>query len=119
MTYEEQCRAFGQPGIPAHLAPLSGMVLETQQRRECERQIAEGQARILVWLAAQRREETRMTRRCLFTALAEVATTLQAECARICFSPHQIALTAIVERLDVIIDQILEEGVHEEDEPHG
>jgi hypothetical protein len=59
-----------------------------------------------------------MTKLTLFHALCEVADALQAEYCRLHFSPLQIALRAIVERVDVLIDQVLEEGVHEE-EPHA
>lgn len=52
-----------------------------------------------------------MTKRCLFVSLCELADSLQAECDRLCFSPAQIALAALVTRLDVVIDQILDEGV--------
>jgi len=55
-----------------------------------------------------------MTTQDLFAALADVATALQAEGDRLCFSPHTLALAAIVERLDVSIDQLLEDGVHDE-----
>jgi len=34
------------------------------------------------------------------------------------FSPHTLALEAIVERLDVLIDQVLEDGV-QDDAPPG
>lgn len=60
-----------------------------------------------------------MTKRCLFKALCEVADALQEECVRLDFSPHKLALEAICERLDVVIDTVLEEGVHEEEEPHA
>ena len=56
-----------------------------------------------------------MTKRGLFEALCEVADALQAEGDRLCFSPHKLALEAICERLDVVIDTVLEEGVHEEE----
>ncbi len=59
-----------------------------------------------------------MTKLALFQALAELADVLQAECVRVDFSPHKLALEALTDRLDVIIDQVLEEGVQEE-EPHG
>jgi hypothetical protein len=63
----------------------------------------------------RRGKETRMTKRALFSALCEVADALQAEGVRLDFSPHTLALEAICARLDVLIDQILEEGVHEEE----
>ena len=56
-----------------------------------------------------------MTKRQLFAGLCELADALQGECVRVDFSPHKLALEAIVERLDVLIDQILEEGVVEEE----
>lgn len=59
-----------------------------------------------------------MTKRQLFSSLCEVADALQEECVRVDFSPHKIALEAVVDRLDVVIDQVLEEGIHEE-ETHG
>ena len=55
-----------------------------------------------------------MTKRGLFEALCEVADALQAEGDRLCFSPHKLVLEAICERLDVVIDTVLEEGVREE-----
>jgi hypothetical protein len=36
----------------------------------------------------------------------------------LCFSPQKIVLEGIVERVDVLIDQVLEDGVQEE-ETHG
>jgi len=33
------------------------------------------------------------------------------------FSPHKLALEAIVERVDVLIDQVLEEGVQDDGPP--
>jgi len=54
-----------------------------------------------------------MTKRALFTCLCELADALQAEAARLDFSPHTLALEAIVERLDVLIDTVLEDGVQE------
>jgi len=56
-----------------------------------------------------------MTKLDLFHALCQVADALQAEGVRIDFSPHKLALEAITERIDVLIDTILEEGVHEEE----
>ena len=58
-----------------------------------------------------------MTRKTLFSALCAVADALQAECARIDFSPHKLALEAIVESLDVLIDTVLEEGVRDNEPP--
>jgi len=66
---------------------------------------------------ARRKEEARLTRKTLFSALCAVADALQAECARVDFSPHKLALEAICERIDTLIDQVLEEGVHEEEMP--
>jgi len=56
-----------------------------------------------------------VTKRQLFVDLCELADALQAEGDRLCFSPHKLALEAICERLDVVIDTVLEEGVHEEE----
>jgi hypothetical protein len=55
-----------------------------------------------------------VTTRDLFTRLCAVADALQAECVRLDFSPHKLALEAIRERLDRVIDQILDEGVTED-----
>lgn len=62
-----------------------------------------------------------MTKKYLFGALCEVADALQAECVRIDFSPHKLALEAITERLDVVIDEVLEATSldEKEDETHG
>lgn len=49
-----------------------------------------------------------MTKLALFQALCEIADALQAECVRVDFSPHKIALEAITDRLDVLIDDVLE-----------
>ena len=54
-----------------------------------------------------------MTKKALFSALCAVADALQAECVRLDISPHTLALEAIVESLDVLLDQILEEGVQD------
>lgn len=48
-----------------------------------------------------------MTKRDLFQALCEVTDALQAECVRVCFSPHKLALEALVDRLDVLIDDVI------------
>lgn len=58
-----------------------------------------------------------MTKRQLFTRLCELADALQAECVRVDFSPHKLALEALVERLDVLIDQVLEEGAQDDGPP--
>ena len=58
-----------------------------------------------------------MTRKMLFSALCAVADALQDECVRVDVSPHTLALEAIVERLDVVIDQILEDGVQDDGPP--
>lgn len=61
-----------------------------------------------------------MTKRCLFEALVRLANDLQAEGERLRFSPHKLALEAIAERLDVLLDTVRDEGIHEpEDETHG
>lgn len=52
--------------------------------------------------------ETRMTKLALFQRLCSLADALQEECVRVDFSPHKIALEAIVDRLDVLIDDIIE-----------
>lgn len=49
-----------------------------------------------------------MTKLALFTKLCDVADALQEECVRLDFSPHKLALEAITERLDVVIDAVLE-----------
>jgi hypothetical protein len=58
-----------------------------------------------------------MTKRRLFTTLCQLADTLQEECVRVDFSPHKLALEEIVERLDMLIDEVLEEGVRDEETP--
>lgn len=61
-----------------------------------------------------------MTTRVLFQQLCGLADALQAEGARLTFSPHKMALEQVVERLDALIDQVVEEGIHEEaEETHG
>lgn len=60
-----------------------------------------------------------MTKQALFTQLCDITTALAAEAERLRFSPHKLALEALRERLDVVIDQVLEEGVQEEDDTHG
>jgi hypothetical protein len=59
-----------------------------------------------------------MTQRTLFTQLCAITTDLAAECERLRFSPHKLALEALRERLDGVIDQILDEGVTEDPCPH-
>jgi hypothetical protein len=58
MTYQDVCLAYSQPGTPAPLAGLSGLVLDAQARAAREREIGLGQAQFLVWLAWQRRKPT-------------------------------------------------------------
>jgi hypothetical protein len=58
-------------------------------------------------------QETRMTKLSLFQALCSLADALQAECVRVDFSPHTIALEAIVDSVDRLIDTVLDEGVDE------
>ena len=58
-----------------------------------------------------------MTKLCLFSSLCSLADALQAECVRVDFSPHKLALEALVDRLDVLIDKILEEGIQRDDPP--
>ena len=62
-----------------------------------------------------------MTKFALFNQLCQITNALQEECARLRFSPHKLALEALQERLDAVIDQVLEEGVErgEEDETHA
>lgn len=57
-----------------------------------------------------------MTKRRLFAELCAITDALQEEGARLDFSPHKLALEAIRERLDVLIDQVLEEAIVEERE---
>ena len=56
-----------------------------------------------------------VTKRTLFTRLCELADALQEECVRVDFSPHKLALEAITERIDALIDEVLDEGVHDEE----
>lgn len=59
-----------------------------------------------------------MTKRTLCAQLCVIADALQAECARLDFSPHKLALEAITERLDRVIDDILEaKSLDEEETP--
>ena len=58
-----------------------------------------------------------MTKKYLFEALCDVADALQAECVRLDFSPHKLQLEAICERLDVVIDEILEAKTLDEEDP--
>jgi hypothetical protein len=58
-----------------------------------------------------------MTPLALFEALAAVTTDLVAECERLRFSPHKLALEALRERLDRVIDQVVAEGITEEEAP--
>ena len=62
-----------------------------------------------------------MTKLKLFQSLCDVADALQAECVRLDFSPHKLQLEAITERLDVVIDAVLEATSldEKEDETHG
>lgn len=67
-------------------------------------------------------EETRVTKRVLFTRLCAVADAIQAECVRgVDFSPHQLALEAILDGLDVLIDDVIDMRTEtlEEDDAHG
>lgn len=57
-----------------------------------------------------------MTTRTLFLTLAAITTDLQAETARLRLSPHRLALEALRERLDRVIDAIVDEGIVEERE---
>ena len=58
-----------------------------------------------------------MTKHALFTRLCSLADALQEECVRVDFSPHKLALEAITERVDTLIDEVLDDGVHDEEEP--
>lgn len=55
-----------------------------------------------------------MTTRSLLQALDSLAAALQARGARSPFAPAHITLTALVERLDALIDQLLDEGVQDD-----
>ena len=55
-----------------------------------------------------------MTTKTLFVTLSDLTTALQGECDRLRFSPHKLALEQLRERLDVLLDQIVDEGVQEE-----
>ena len=58
-----------------------------------------------------------MTKRQLFQQLCDLADALEDECDRVDVSPHQLALEQVVERLDVLIDAVLEEGVQDNGGP--
>lgn len=58
-----------------------------------------------------------MTPLYLFKALCGLADALQAECIEGDVSPHKLALEAIVQRLDVLIDAVVDEGIHEAGTP--
>lgn len=61
-----------------------------------------------------------METRELFAALSDITDALQAEAARLRFSPTRLALEALVARLDGLIDQVVDgagegsEGVREQ-----
>lgn len=57
-----------------------------------------------------------MTTRVLFLTLADVTTALAAECARLRFSAHKLALDSLRERLDALLDKVIDEGVHDDTE---
>jgi hypothetical protein len=57
MSYEELCYTLQQPGLPAHLSPVSPMVFAAQEKARREREIGLVQAQFLVWLAEQYRRE--------------------------------------------------------------
>ena len=57
-----------------------------------------------------------MTKLALFTKLCDVADALQEESARLDFSPHKLRLEQIRERLDVVIDEVLEATSLDEEE---
>ena len=60
-----------------------------------------------------------MTTHTLFHALCTLTNDLQAEAARLRFAPTRLALEALVARLDAVLDQIVDEGIVEEEEPRG
>lgn len=60
-----------------------------------------------------------MTTHTLFHALCSLTNDLQAECDRLRFSPTRLTLEALVARLDAVLDQIVDEGIVEEEEPRG
>jgi hypothetical protein len=64
----------------------------------------------------RRIEQQAEKRRALFTQLCDLTTALAAECERLRFSPHKLALEQIRERLDLVIDQVLDEGVVERED---
>jgi hypothetical protein len=55
----------------------------------------------------------------LFEQLSDITTDLQAEAARLRFSPTKLALEALVARLDGLIDQVIDGAARErgEEEP--
>lgn len=57
-----------------------------------------------------------MTTKTLFVTLADLTTALAAECDRLRFSPHKLALEQLRERLDGLLDMIVDEGVHDDAE---
>jgi hypothetical protein len=57
-----------------------------------------------------------MTTRALFLTLSDLTTALEAECARLRFSPLKVALEGIRERLDALLDAVVDEGVHDDKE---
>lgn len=63
-----------------------------------------------------RKDLDAMTTRQLFLALSDLTTALAAEAERLRFSPHKLALEALRERLDGLLDQIIDEGVHDAQE---
>ena len=58
-----------------------------------------------------------MTTRALFQALCTVTSDIAGEADRLRFSPAKLALTAIVARLDHLIDRVIEEGIRDEEPP--
>lgn len=57
-----------------------------------------------------------MTTRVLFLQLSDLTTALAAECDRLRFSPVKLALEQLRERLDGLLDMIVDEGVHDDKE---
>jgi hypothetical protein len=52
----------------------------------------------------------------LFEQLCDITTALQAEAARLAFSPTKLALEALVARLDGVIDAVIDGAVRERGE---
>lgn len=57
-----------------------------------------------------------MTTRTLFLALCDLADALKAEGERLRFSPLKFALVSICARVDALIDRLIDEGIHEDED---